>query len=578
MAGYQRQSAANIQPDLLIDAADLNKEFNQLASAFDAANGHSHSGAPGEGAPIDVSSGTSGTLPISRGGTGATTASTARVNLGLGTAAVQNIGTSGATIPLLNTNNTWSGAQTFVGSSTVSLRATSVSGPIINFRDPDGNLMGYVGKGGGDANGNIILLSSGTNSIVRIIPGSGGSVSLEGPVTFGLYAAQTRVNLGLGSLSTMTPSGTANSSTYLRGDNTWATLPSSGVTSVGMSVPTGFTVSGSPVTSTGTLSLAYASGYQGFTTTLANSISTAVQKSGPEEITGHKTFYGLTMKGSTTSPAIYIPFVNSANTRYGYIGKGSTLNSDIHLVSDFANINLNPAPTGRVIASQIFQSPAVHIMNNGSAGLPSVLFFHSTGSHGFYSSPAALHVSVGETHRFSFTSTGAQTVGTHTATTFSGSGASLTSLNATQLTTGTVPAARLSGSYTITATDCSRSVVAGNGLTGGGALTANATLTLGTPGTLNNSTTNAVTATSHTHAVDFSGAIASMGVGAIGSYAFMTATITAAMNPGATFAGSNMVYSNAGGSGSTNPPGTWRLMGYIQTGADHNRSLWQRIS
>jgi hypothetical protein len=46
------------------------------------------------------------------------------------------------------------------------------------------------------------------------------------------------------------------------------------VTSVAMSVPTGFSVSGSPVTKTGTLALSYASGYEGFTTTLKNRINT----------------------------------------------------------------------------------------------------------------------------------------------------------------------------------------------------------------------------------------------------------------------------------------------------------------
>jgi hypothetical protein len=40
-------------------------------------------------------------------------ASTARANLGLGTAATANTGTSGATVPLLNGANTWSSAQTF---------------------------------------------------------------------------------------------------------------------------------------------------------------------------------------------------------------------------------------------------------------------------------------------------------------------------------------------------------------------------------------------------------------------------------------------------------------------------------
>lgn len=45
-----------------------------------------------------------------------------------------------------------------------------------------------------------------------------------------------------------------------------------GVTSVGLSAPTGFTVSGSPVTGSGTLTFAYASGYTGFTTTLKNKL------------------------------------------------------------------------------------------------------------------------------------------------------------------------------------------------------------------------------------------------------------------------------------------------------------------
>lgn len=42
-------------------------------------------------------------------------ASTARTNLGLGTAATRNTGTSGATVPLLNGANTWSNYQTFSG-------------------------------------------------------------------------------------------------------------------------------------------------------------------------------------------------------------------------------------------------------------------------------------------------------------------------------------------------------------------------------------------------------------------------------------------------------------------------------
>lgn len=54
-------------------------------------------------------------VSITSGGTGANSASSARGNLGLGTAATLNTGTSGATIPLLSTSNTWSTTQTITG-------------------------------------------------------------------------------------------------------------------------------------------------------------------------------------------------------------------------------------------------------------------------------------------------------------------------------------------------------------------------------------------------------------------------------------------------------------------------------
>lgn len=55
-------------------------------------------------------------VAVAEGGTGSTTAPGARTNLGLGTAATQNTGTSGANVPLLNGANTWSSAQIFSSS------------------------------------------------------------------------------------------------------------------------------------------------------------------------------------------------------------------------------------------------------------------------------------------------------------------------------------------------------------------------------------------------------------------------------------------------------------------------------
>lgn len=71
-----------------------------------------------------------------------------------------------------------------------------------------------------------------------------------------------------------TTSGT--SSQYVRGDGTLATfpnIPQGTVTSVAMTVPTGLSVTGSPITSSGTLALSYSTGYQGYTTTEATKLA-----------------------------------------------------------------------------------------------------------------------------------------------------------------------------------------------------------------------------------------------------------------------------------------------------------------
>ncbi|MDT4840119.1 hypothetical protein FQZ97_739310 [compost metagenome] len=67
-------------------------------------------------------------------------------------------------------------------------------------------------------------------------------------------------------------------------------------------------------------------------------------------------------------------------------------------------------------------------------------------------------------------------------------------------------AADINGFLGYTATNAARQVIAGNGMTGGGNFTADRTITLGTPGDITNSTTNSVSATSHTHALGFTAA------------------------------------------------------------------------
>jgi hypothetical protein len=83
MAGYVRQSAASIVTGADILAAPLNAEFNSLQSAFNGLTGHAHTGGSGDGAPISLTLGVTGILPLGLGGTGADTILDAQNNLEL---------------------------------------------------------------------------------------------------------------------------------------------------------------------------------------------------------------------------------------------------------------------------------------------------------------------------------------------------------------------------------------------------------------------------------------------------------------------------------------------------------------
>ena len=70
MAGYVRQSSGSIVNGSAITAPPLNAEFNQLLAAFNAASGHSHSGATGDAPKISLTSSVIGYLPLAHGGVG----------------------------------------------------------------------------------------------------------------------------------------------------------------------------------------------------------------------------------------------------------------------------------------------------------------------------------------------------------------------------------------------------------------------------------------------------------------------------------------------------------------------------
>ena len=70
MAGYIRQSVANIVNGSNITAPPLNAEFNQISAAFDASTGHAHDGSSGSSPKIDLTTSITGYLPAIHGGNG----------------------------------------------------------------------------------------------------------------------------------------------------------------------------------------------------------------------------------------------------------------------------------------------------------------------------------------------------------------------------------------------------------------------------------------------------------------------------------------------------------------------------
>jgi hypothetical protein len=135
-------------------------------------------------------------------------ASTARTNLGLGSAATANTGTSGATVPLLNGTNTWSGAQTVnsgdlllagSGSGTTTLNAAATASGTLTLpaatdtlvarattdsltnktlTSSTNSLGGVTASFGSDAKGDIYTNGGSSNVITRLAIGSTGNCLL----------------------------------------------------------------------------------------------------------------------------------------------------------------------------------------------------------------------------------------------------------------------------------------------------------------------------------------------------------------------------------------------------------------
>lgn len=148
-------------------------------------------------------------LALASGGLGANNAAGGRSTLGLGTSATINTGTSGATIPLLNGTNSWSGQQTFTSTNLAHI----YDSPAANTRGWQFNTSGstrWIGgvtggtESGGNASSNFFLNRySDTGVFIDtpfLVTRSTGVVTLSQPLPVASGGSGTSTSTGTGAL------------------------------------------------------------------------------------------------------------------------------------------------------------------------------------------------------------------------------------------------------------------------------------------------------------------------------------------------------------------------------------------
>jgi hypothetical protein len=124
-------------------------------------------------------------------------ASAQRTTLGLGTAATQNTGTSGANVPLLNGTNTWSGASTlnaslsfgtsgyFIANASFGIRINNSADTVNLLVISDSGLTELRGNFKLTSVGNKFLIAEGSNASMGVATLVGGTVTVSNTLVTG---------------------------------------------------------------------------------------------------------------------------------------------------------------------------------------------------------------------------------------------------------------------------------------------------------------------------------------------------------------------------------------------------------